>query len=663
MKRLLYLFAVALAVLLWICSTSSYGDNFKFVVTSDTQGGDNGVDSFALRKIVQATIDEGADFILISGDLVEGSPNDVQFQSQLLHWRDIMQPLYDANIGVFPVRGNHDNYNKAVWDNVFSGDYSLPANGPAGEINITYSFSHKTAFVIGLDEYITAHRINQAWLDAQLASNTQVHIFVFGHEPAFRLLTDGLDAFPNERDSFWRSIQDAGTRIYFCGHDHHYDHTRLDDGDGQINNDVHQIITVGGDKFYYDAWYQGHNGPWVPLRIHHEDYHSGYVLVEIAAPRATLTWKYRSPAPYTFETGEVFTYVAAPYFPDPNLKDAVETELGISDPTFAGLLGLTELDANNKSVETLTGLEYAANLADLDLRNNQISDISAISKLTNLTSLLLDNNPLDCFAYCRFIPIILNNNPSIAISYDEPMPGWCDCNVVYFADANLKSAVETELGISEPNVTDMLALTSLDANTKWISDLTGLEYASNLTVLNLYDNLLNSISQVSGLSDLTELEMSENQIMDVSPLASLNGLSILRLQRNGISDISPIAQLSELTELNLPWNYLSEMSSLSQMDSLTYLELTYNTLNTAAYCTYIPLIESNNPGIWLSCDPNPNQLTSDCSTDWSELVVFAEHWLEGGCGPSNQRCGWADLDHVYDVSVADFAQFANLWLD
>ena len=34
---------------------------------------------------------------------------------------------------------------------------------------------------------------------------------------------------------------------------------------------------------------------------------------------------------------------------------------------------------------------------------------------------------------------------------------------VYFADANLKAAVESELGITDPTPTDMLALTILDA--------------------------------------------------------------------------------------------------------------------------------------------------------------------------------------------------------
>ena len=54
---------------------------------------------------------------------------------------------------------------------------------------------------------------------------------------------------------------------------------------------------------------------------------------------------------------------------------------------------------------------------------------------------------------------------------------------VYFADANLKAAVESELGISNPTPTDMLLLSTLDANMCGITDLTGIEYATNLTRL------------------------------------------------------------------------------------------------------------------------------------------------------------------------------------
>jgi len=47
--------------------------------------------------------------------------------------------------------------------------------------------------------------------------------------------------------------------------------------------------------------------------------------------------------------------------------------------------------------------------------------------LTNLEGLDLDVNPLDCIAYCEFIPTIKENNPDVDLSYD-PMPEHCSCD-------------------------------------------------------------------------------------------------------------------------------------------------------------------------------------------------------------------------------------------
>ena len=68
---------------------------------------------------------------------------------------------------------------------------------------------------------------------------------------------------------------------------------------------------------------------------------------------------------------------------------------------------------------------------------------------------------------------------------------------VYFADANLKQAVEEELGISDPTAEDMLALTLLDAHNRGIDNLTGLEYADNVTILSLGSNQISDISPLS----------------------------------------------------------------------------------------------------------------------------------------------------------------------
>ena len=69
---------------------------------------------------------------------------------------------------------------------------------------------------------------------------------------------------------------------------------------------------------------------------------------------------------------------------------------------------------------------------------------------------------------------------------------------VYFADENLKTAVEQALGITDPNATDMLGLTQLSASNKGIVDPNGIQYAKNLTWLSLSNNNISDISTLSG---------------------------------------------------------------------------------------------------------------------------------------------------------------------
>ena len=64
---------------------------------------------------------------------------------------------------------------------------------------------------------------------------------------------------------------------------------------------------------------------------------------------------------------------------------------------------------------------------------------------------------------------------------------------VSIPDANLRAAIETALGKARGapiTEAEMASLTSLGGRNKNISDLTGLEYATGLTRLDLYGNEL-----------------------------------------------------------------------------------------------------------------------------------------------------------------------------
>jgi len=147
---------------------------------------------------------------------------------------------------------------------------------------------------------------------------------------------------------------------------------------------------------------------------------------------------------------------------------------------------------------------------------------------------------------------------------------------VHFADANLKAAVEAELGITDPTPTDMFALTNLRAYAEGITDSTGLEFATNLTTLNLGDNQLSDISVLSGLTQLTELSLGDNQLSDISALSGLTQLTVLRLSFNQINDISALSGLIQLTDLWLSFNQISNISALSGLTNLRVLSLNGN---------------------------------------------------------------------------------------
>jgi len=85
-----------------------------------------------------------------------------------------------------------------------------------------------------------------------------------------------------------------------------------------------------------------------------------------------------------------------PTLPDANLEAAIREIINKPEgPIYASdLESLTTLDAREKDISDLTGLEYGVHLETLILGGNNISDISALAGLTNLDWLSLTNNKI-----------------------------------------------------------------------------------------------------------------------------------------------------------------------------------------------------------------------------------------------------------------------------
>lgn len=345
--RIPILFRASVLVLLLFlagAANTSAAERWRFIMMCDSRSSSaTGLNEPIVRELVGEILRSDVDLVIFAGDLVQGlGTSAARFETGLWNWVRALEPVYEAGIGVYPCRGNHevgdmwsappgqlpnpqDNF-ALRWLKVFGNSdvphRKLPDNGPPDERYMSYTVAHKNALIVSLDQYAgirhrMAHVVNQPWLEAQLAANRKPHVFVFGHEPAFQAMPrDGLHLYPAQRDAFWRSLQTAGVRVYFCGHDHLYDHARIDDGDGNPDNDIHQYIvgTAGAPLYTWTPPYVGNNSGFVPIQVYHAQVY-GYVLVEVDGLRVTLTWMERQSTnvsqPGVYQPKDIWTYTAA----------------------------------------------------------------------------------------------------------------------------------------------------------------------------------------------------------------------------------------------------------------------------------------------------------------------------------------------------------------
>ncbi len=152
--------------------------------------------------------------------------------------------------------------------------------------------------------------------------------------------------------------------------------------------------------------------------------------------------------------------------------------------------------------------------------------------------------------------------------------------IVHIPDPALRAAVRDALDLPARDsltMTDMRKLGNFDARESQIEDLSGLEYATNLSELTLVHNNISDLTPIANLR-LKELWLWDNQVGDLSPLAGMRSLTHLGLEHNRISDLSPLANL-RLKELWMRDNQLGDLSPLAGMKSLTHLDLGHNRIS------------------------------------------------------------------------------------
>ena len=287
---------------------------------------------------------------------------------------------------------------------------------------------------------------------------------------------------------------------------------------------------------------------------------------------------------------------AVVHIPDTNLRAAIAEALGKSPNapiTVEEMERSGRLDARNRSIQDLTGLQFAKNLSELIVRGNQISDLSPIAGLIKLRKLSLGENPVSDIS-----PV--TNLTSLTILYFErtqvsdisPLKGLVNLNYLVLHHtlvsdpsplAGLINLKELDFNIT--NISDISIVSGLinleflaipDAN---ISDLSPLAGLANLRHFFSWGNPLNDLVPLAGLTKLWRVDICGAELSDLAPVAGLPNLKELYLAGNGISDISPLARLTEVTRLNLADNEISDVSPIASLTNLTWLEISRNNIS------------------------------------------------------------------------------------
>ena len=274
-----------------------------------------------------------------------------------------------------------------------------------------------------------------------------------------------------------------------------------------------------------------------------------------------------------------------------NLTHLYLGENNLSDVSpLENLTNLRYLSLGGNNLSDVSPLEKLKTLRELRLNDNNISDVSPLANLTNLTKLYLHSNEIADFSPILGVILKLKKDPFNRYT-DHNQRVESVGPPINIPDPTLRAFIERGIGKESGAAirkTDMLKLTEIYAaryavehfgHQLAVENLTGLEFATNLSKLDLGDNNISDISPLKNLRNLLGLDLNGNNISDISPLKNLRKLRKLDLDGNNISDISPLKNLTDLVVLYLDGNNISDISPLKNLTKLQTLFLRNNKIS------------------------------------------------------------------------------------
>lgn len=243
---------------------------------------------------------------------------------------------------------------------------------------------------------------------------------------------------------------------------------------------------------------------------------------------------------------------------------------------------ITGLSIENCGLTSIEFIEHFPNLVNyISFQNNNITDISPLNGIFNNSSgyLNLKGNNINPDEEGNAAAIAYFNENDIYYEMDE----YDESEEVIFNDENLKNFL---LNSTYPkydknndgkiSVEEMKDVTSINVNNN-VTDITGLEYATNLKEINFnsYNNAENiDLSPIYNLSQIEKISFS-GRFYSIEGFNFLNNKTSLKELSIGLYnrslDLDGIEQYTNLEKLNIGLNNYSNETRISNVQALNNL--------------------------------------------------------------------------------------------
>ncbi|MBI9107529.1 MAG: leucine-rich repeat domain-containing protein [Spirochaetales bacterium] len=317
------------------------------------------------------------------------------------------------------------------------------------------------------------------------------------------------------------------------------------------------------------------------------------------------------------------------------IVNLLATHTNLTELTLCGDLDFTDTMFNELVTNVIT--PRASSWLWLDISGNQnLTDVSALSGLSSLYWLNIDATLVNNLApiwdlyntdgaftstinaneirvnYCNLelwpgspdrtiVDNLLAADPEIHVNYqngNQLVQGTILTNTDV-PDSELRSAFEDATGKTFGEITDIdleaLSSFKINGDDYLYTDITGIEYLTGVTWLEISSTAVTDFSPISTLTGLHGLSVDGNDLTDISFVSGMSSLIYLDVAWNEVSDISAIANLTNLETLDIRNNHIGDLTPLEGLENLEFFRIEVNPVDVSDLAI---LTDENFPELW-----------------------------------------------------------------